>query len=174
MPDSPLIAVDIVALVEDQVNSSPIVVLHDGQHNRLLPIWIGEPEARAIAVALNRMQTPRPLTHSLLLAVIQKMGGKLTQIVVDRLQNHTYFSSLYVQMGPGGIVIDSRPSDSIALALFAKVPIFVTKEIMDIAGQTNPFPGLSLRQEKRTMKEEDLKKLQELLERAREREQKSE
>lgn len=173
MAKEELIAVDIVALVEDQSNTSPIVVLHDRSHNRLLPIWIGDPEARAIAIALNRMATPRPLTHTLLLVVIEKMGGKLVRIVVDRLKNHTYFSSIYVETEAGVKVIDSRPSDSIALALEARVPIFVAKNIMDMAGQDNPFPGMAMRQEKREMKEEDLKKLKEMLEKAREREEKS-
>lgn len=173
MPEPKLIAVDIVALVEDQANSSPIVVLHDRQANRLLPIWIGDPEARAIAIALNKMAVPRPLTHTLVLRLIEKMNAKLSRIVVDRIKNHTYFASIYVETPAGPISIDARPSDSIALALEGRVPIFVAKEVMDEAGQDNPFPGSAMRQEKREFKEEDLKKLKELLEKAREREQKS-
>lgn len=172
-PSEELIAVDIVALVEDQANSSPIVILHDRKENRLLPIWIGDPEARAIAVALNKVNTLRPLTHRLLLQIIEKMGGVLSHIVVDRIKNHTYFSTLFVKAGEKFIAIDSRPSDAIALALEARVPIFVAKSVMDLAGQPNPFPGSAMRQEKREFKEEDMKKLKELLEKAREREQKS-
>jgi bifunctional DNase/RNase len=171
MPESQLIAVDIVALVEDQANGSPIVVLHDRQHNRLLPIWIGDPEARAIAIALNKMRMPRPLTHKLLLHVIEAMDGKFSRIVVDRLKNHTYFASLYIQSSQKTVAVDCRPSDAIALALEAKMPIFVEKKVMDEAGQDNPFPGIAMRQEKREFKEEDLAKLKELLEKARAREQ---
>lgn len=173
MAEEKLVNVDIVALVEDQSNSSPIVVLHDRQNNRLLPIWIGDPEARAIAIALNKMKTPRPLTHSLLLNIISQMGGKLSHIVIDRIKNHTYFASIYIKIGDKTVSVDARPSDSVALALEARVPIFVAKNVMDEAGQENPFPGMAMRQEKREMKKEDLEKLKELLERAREREQKS-
>lgn len=173
MPDPKLIAVDIVALVEDQGNGSPIVVLHDRQGNRLLPIWIGDPEARAIAVALNKMRMPRPLTHKLLVHVIEALDGKLSRVVVDRLKNHTYFASLYVQTAGKTVAVDARPSDAIALALEAKIPIFVEKQVMDEAGQQNPFPGIAMRQEKREFKEEDLVKLKELLEKARAREQKA-
>lgn len=172
MPSSEeFIAVDIVALVEDQANSSPIVILHDRKENRLLPIWIGDPEARAIAVALNKVNMPRPLTHRLLLQIIEQMGGRLSRIVVDRIKSHTYFSTLFVKTGEKFIAIDSRPSDAIALALEAKVPIFVAKSVMDVAGQPNPFPGSAMRQEKREMKAEDMEKLKTLLDKARQREE---
>lgn len=173
MPESQLIAVDIVAMVEDQGSGSPIVVLHDRQHNRLLPIWIGDPEARAISMALNKTRTPRPLTHKLLLHVAESLDGKLARVVVDRLKNHTYFASLYFQTQEKIVVVDCRPSDAIALALEARIPIFVEKKIMDEAGQANPFPGAAMRQEKRELKEEDLKKMKELLDKARQREQQS-
>ena len=171
-PDQ-LVPVDIVALVEDQGSGSPIVVLHDRQTNRLLPIWIGDPEARAIEVALNKVETPRPLTHKLLLSIIDSMGGKLSRIVIDRLKRHTYFASILVETNGKALQIDARPSDAIAIALEARVPIFVDKKIMDLAGQKNPFPGSAMRQEKREFKESDMKKLKEMLEKAREREQKS-
>lgn len=173
MADQKLIPVDIIALMEDQASSNPVVVLHDRTSNRLLPIWIGDTEARAIAIALNKMSMPRPLTHTLLLRAIEKMGGKLSRVVVDRLKNNTYFASIYVETAQGVKDIDSRPSDAIALALGACVPIFVTEKIMQENGQPNPFPGSAMRQEKREFKESDLKHLKELLEKAREREQQS-
>lgn len=176
MPEIQLIPVNVMALVEDQVSSSPIVLLHDQQMNRLLPIWIGDPEARAIAVVLNKTSMPRPLTHKLLINVIESMGGKFSRVVVDRLERNTYFASIYVQTEKKNIVIDARPSDAIALALEARVPIFVSKLIMDSAAQKNPFPDV-LKQEKRAAKinltEDDLRKMKELIERAREREEKS-
>lgn len=173
MEDSRFIPVDIVALVEDQGSGSPIVVLHDRTSNRLLPIWIGDPEARAIAMVLNKMRTPRPLTHKLLIHVVDALEGKFSRVVVDRLKNHTYFASLYIQTPQKAVAIDCRPSDAIALALEARVPIFVEKKVMDEAGQKNPFPGAAMRQAKREFKEEDLKKLKALLEKARQREQQS-
>ena len=166
-----LVPVDIVALVEDQGSGSPIVVLHDRTGNRLLPIWIGDPEARAIAIVLNNMKTPRPLTHKLLIGVIEGMGGNLSRAVVDRIKNHTYYASVYIQMPEKSVRIDARPSDAIALALEAHVSIFVEKTVMDEGGQANPFPGSAMRQEKREFKPEDIKKLKEMLEKARQREQ---
>lgn len=170
------ILVQIAALVEDQATSSPIVVLHDKESNKLLPIWIGDPEARAIAIALNKVKAERPLTHRLLINVIDGMGGKLMHIIVDRMKIHTYFASLYISVGDKVIKIDARPSDSIALALEAGVPIYVQRDVMDAAGQPNPFPEITMKREAKGIsdfKHSDLEKLKSLLERAREREQKS-
>lgn len=172
-----LVHVVIIALVEDQANGSPIVMLHDKEANRVLPIWIGDPEARAIAVALNKMRVPRPLTHKLLLNVLAGIGAKLLKIVVDRLQHNTYFSSIYIQQAGYIVAVDARPSDAIALALEASVPMFVSKEIMDKSSHPNPFPGPAMPQEKggikREMKPEEVVKLRELLEKARQMEEKS-
>lgn len=173
MPDEKIIPVDLVALIEDQESASPIVVLQDRISNRVLPIWIGDPEARAIGVALNKMSTPRPLTHTLLLRIIEAMGGKLSRIVITRIANNTYFASLYVRMVDKTLAIDARPSDAIALALSARVPIFVTKAVMESASQPNPFPPPTARQEKRELKPEEVEKLRKLLEKVREREQKA-
>lgn len=169
-----LIPVDIIALIEDEVSYSPIVILHDRNKNRLLPIWIGEPEARAIAVALNKIKMPRPLTHSLLLSVVGQMGGKLSRIVVDRIKNHTYYATLYVDIDSKIVKIDARPSDAIALGLESRSPIFVAEEVMMEAGQENPFPGTAAKQERKIdLKGENIKRLKDLLDKAREREKKS-
>lgn len=175
MAKQELVQVDLVALVEDQVSSNPIVVLHDKAGNRLLPIWIGDPEARAIAVALNKTRTPRPMTHQLLLKMVGGLGGQVLRIVVDRLENNTYLASVYIKKGQKTVAIDARPSDAVALAIYAQVPIFVDKQIMDKAAQPNPVPLASMQQTKGTlsMKEDELQKLKELLAKAREREQKS-
>lgn len=172
-PEEKIIPVDLVALIEDQENASPIVVLHDRIANRVLPIWIGDNEARAIAVALNKITVPRPLTHTLLLRTIEAMGGRLSRIVINRIANNTYFALLYVQMGEVTLAIDARPSDSIALALSARVPIFVAKGVMDSASQPNPFPPATARQEKRELKPQEVSKLRKLLEKVREREKRA-
>lgn len=173
IPNSELVQVDLVALVEDQDSANPIVLLHDKAGDRLLPIWIGDTEARAIAIALNRTPMPRPLTHKLLSSVIAQMGGRLISMVVNKLDGRTYFAVLNVQIGIKKVQIDSRPSDAIALALEARCPIFVVKSIMDKAAQKNPLPAFATQQEKREMSVKDLEKLKGLLEKAREREQKS-
>jgi len=167
------VQVNILALVEDQLNGSPILLLHDPKKNRILPIWIGETEACAISIAINKTVTPRPLTHQLLLNSVSAMGGKLTHAIIDRLVKNTYYATLIVQSGEKVVQIDSRPSDAVAIALLAAVPLFVSSEIMLTASQPNPFPGFSQQQTKREMTPADLENLKGLLDVAREREQKS-
>ena len=106
-----LIPVDIVALVEEDQTQSSIVVLHDRISNRILPIWIGDPEARAIAVSLNNITMPRPLTHQLLLSTIETLGYKISKIVIDRMEAQTYFASIYLKKGAEeSLQLDARPS----------------------------------------------------------------
>lgn len=171
MSEQKLIQVDLVMLVEDQDTGNPIVLLHDRTANKLLPIWIGETEAQAIAIALNKEKMPRPLTHKLLINAVESIGAKLSRAVIEQLRNKTYYASLYVKIGDMEICVDARPSDAIATALFALVPIFVAAEVMDIGGQKNPFANIPMQQEKREMRKEDIEKLKELLLRAREREE---
>jgi hypothetical protein len=171
MVEQKLIQVDLVALVEDQDSLNPIVILHDVIANRLLPIWIGDPEARAIAVALENKKMSRPLTHRLLVNVVEKTGGKLSRIVVDRLKGKTYFATMYIRVGKKEISIDARPSDAVAIALEAFAPIFVVKEVMDAGSQPNPFQNMTIQQEKREFKKEDIEKLRALLLQARAREE---
>lgn len=174
MEKKKLIRVDIIALIEDELSSNPIVILHDRFSNRLLPIWVGDAEARAIAIGLNKMKVQRPLTHTLLLNVVATMGGKLARVVIDGLKNHTYYATVCVKTEQKEIEIDSRPSDAIAIALEADIPIFVDGEIMRDAGQINPFPEAAMRQEmrKEDLSGDNLKKLKDLLLKAREREKK--
>lgn len=180
-----LVAVDVLALVEDEKTAHPIVVLRDLQSQRLLPIWIGEPEARAIAISLDNVITVRPLTHHLILTMLQELGGALTHVVIDGLKNNTYFASVYVQHQGLEKKIDARPSDAVALALEGRVPLFVTKKIMDSSAQENPFSGPLLEPQEKpldkpvaspkklNLSEENIKRMKELLQKARTREQQS-
>ena len=170
-----LIVIDLVTMMEDPGNGNPIAVLHDKGSNRLLPIWVGDHEAGAIAMALKKTKTSRPMMHQLLLNTLAKMGGRLARIIIDRLKNNTYYSSLYAEKDGEAIVIDARPTDAIALALFAQVSILVVKGIFDLGSQPNPVPGIfpQYSPEKRQMKPDDMKRLREMLERAREREAQS-
>lgn len=175
MAKQELVRVDLIALVEDQVSSNPIVVLHDKKGNKLLPIWIGDAEARAIAVALKKPKTHRPMTHQLLLNVISGLGGKLLHVVVDRMEKNTFFASMHVLVGGGEIAIDARPSDAITIAIQGQIPLFVDKKIMDVAGQPNPVSGIVMERTKGMPKlnEDELQKLKKLLDLARERERES-
>lgn len=178
-PDT-LVQVSILALLQDQSSKTPIVVLLDQVASRLLPIWIGESEARAIDIALNNIATPRPLTHKLIVQIVQQVGAKLTCIIIDRLKQHTYYASVHVQIAGSVLKIDSRPSDAIALALEAKVPIFVCESVMKAGAQPSPFtanPSPSPRRLSGSLKKaftpDEALRVKELLDKAREREQKS-
>ncbi len=120
---------------------SPVVILHDPTDNRVLPIWIGELEARAIGIALQRVEVARPLTHTLLASTIQAMGGEVSHTSIDQLEAGTFYALITIDVGEKHPVeLDCRPSDAIALALEVGAPLFVAKSILDIAGQDNPFP----------------------------------
>lgn len=167
------VEVDVIALVEDQNSLNPIVVLQDRETNRVLPIWIGDTEARAISVAMNKVKTPRPLTHVLINGIIEKMGGEIISIAIDRIKNNTFFASINIETSGGLVAVDARPSDALAIALEADVRIFVSKAIMKSSSQENPFSNTTVVREQRKIKPEDMEKLRTMLESAREREQKS-
>lgn len=169
-----LIPVNVASLVEDD-KENPIVILHDRENNRLLPIWIGDPEAHAISIVLNKTRVPRPLTHRLLLNTVTALGAKLSKVVITELKNNTYFACLHIQANKKIIEIDSRPSDAVAIALEAQVPIFVAEDVMKKGGQENPFSfGDAVNKAQKTttikFKKDEAEKLKELLHRARQRE----
>ena len=176
-----LVRVRIIALLEEPHMQSPVVILHDPKSDRVLPIWIGEPEARAIAIVLQRLDLGRPLTHTLMVNMIKDFKGKVTKVVVEKMEGGTYFASISVKIGRGKEhVIDARPSDSIALALEAEAPIYIAGSLLDEAGQENPFPSETIEDAEKAVKKGKAKskfskgeteKLKALLKKAREREQ---
>lgn len=109
-----------------------IVILKDLYQERFLPIWIGQCEADAITVELQEMPPQRPLTHDLLKATISTMGGTIVHILISDLRNDIYYARIVVEMAEGGQrEIDARPSDAIALAVRAQVPIFIADLVME-------------------------------------------
>lgn len=172
-----LIHVEVIALLEEQNLKTPVILLQSRESNKVLPIWIGHPEARAIAVILQNLKTERPLTHELLINAIENMGGKLLKIVINHMQEQTFYARIEVAKGEEKIGIDSRPSDAIALALKAHIPIFVTRSLMETEGQENPFretPTQRIQQgiQKRELTPEELQRITGLLKEAQKREQK--
>ena len=124
----------IKGLVVDPLSKMPIIVLEDLGSERVLPIWIGVFEANAIALTMEKVPTPRPMTHDLMLKIVQELGGKLQKVVIDKLENNTFHAKLHILKEDGQeVVIDSRPSDSVAIALRAKVPVFVEEDILKTA-----------------------------------------
>jgi bifunctional DNase/RNase len=128
-----LIRVEIDSIRVSLMSQDRVVVLKDQESDRYLPIWIGPFEAEAIRVELQGMEVTRPLTHDLLKTVIMKMGGELEHVVVTELRNDVFYATLKINMGNEVIEIDARPSDSIALAVRLKVPIFVAASVLERA-----------------------------------------
>ena len=109
----------------DQMRQT-VVVLKDCEDKRLLPIWIGPAEARAIQVELEGNQSPRPLTHDLLVSTIASLRGRITRIVINDLIEGTFYATIDIDTPRGMRHVDSRPSDAIAVAVRVKCPLFVT------------------------------------------------
>ena len=117
----------------DPQRQAPFVLLADDEVRRLLPIYIGLPEANAIAAQLQERSFPRPLTHDLLRAVIEELGGRLDHVAVTALAESTFYATLHLEADGRFLQIDARPSDAIALALRAAAPIFVAEEVLQEA-----------------------------------------
>ncbi len=127
------IEMTIKGLVVDPITNMPIIVLRDAEGQRVLPIWVGIFEANAIALKIENISTPRPMTHDLLRNVIEDLNGVVRKIVVSDLKDNTFYALIYVEVGGQTLAIDSRPSDAIALALRADAPIFVEESVLDNA-----------------------------------------
>ena len=123
------VKVEVANIGLDQSTGVHFVVLEDESHNRNLPILIGESEAQSIAIRLRGMKPPRPLTHDLLASVIRQTGNRVDRVLIAELQNEIYFAKIYLDNGR--YTIDSRPSDAIALAVRANVPIYVSEKLFD-------------------------------------------
>lgn len=116
------------------MNYQRVVILKEKASDRYLPIWIGPAEADAIAVQLQDVAVARPLTHDLLRSVIDTLGGVVNHVIVNDLSNDTYYARIILDVNGGSMEIDSRPSDAIALAVRAKVPIFADEQVLEKAG----------------------------------------
>ncbi len=121
----------IKGLMVDPVTHMPIIILRDLDGLRVLPIWVGIFEANAIALQMENISTPRPMTHDLLRNVIEDLGGAVAKIVIADLRDNTFYALIHVDAPSGPIAIDARPSDAIALALRTQAPIFVEESVID-------------------------------------------
>jgi hypothetical protein len=116
------------------MNYQRVVILKEKTAERYLPIWIGPAEADAIAVRLQGVSVPRPLTHDLLRSVIDSLGATIDSIIVSDLKNDTFYAKLILNVDHRQMEIDARPSDAIALAVRAEVPIYAEESVLDKAG----------------------------------------
>jgi hypothetical protein len=128
-----LIRMSVRGIALDPITNMPIIILKDAEEKRALPIWVGIFEANAIALELEKIATPRPMTHDLIKNILDGLGATVQQIVVNDLKDNTFFAVIEVNYNGNMVSIDSRPSDAIALALRVNAPIFVTEKVVSKA-----------------------------------------
>jgi bifunctional DNase/RNase len=117
-------------LALDPLSNLPIIILRDEEDKRSLPIWIGIYEANAIALELEKIETPRPMTHDLIKSILETVEARVVKVMVTDLKENTFYAVLHLQLGGSEYTVDSRPSDAIALALRVGAPIFVDEEVV--------------------------------------------
>ncbi|MHB8797493.1 MAG: bifunctional nuclease family protein [Thermoanaerobaculia bacterium] len=125
------VKMDVKALIVDPVANMPVVILRDAEDRSFLPIWVGVFEANAIALQLEGVRTPRPMTHDLLKQTITQLDGTVERVVITKLHENTFFAELHLRVGGRAVVVDSRPSDAIALALRTSSPVFVEEAVLE-------------------------------------------
>lgn len=148
MSNETAIEMFVAGLVLDPNTQAPVVVLKDESGSIHIPIWIGIAEATSIASAIKQLPMARPLTHDLMYEIFQQMGVKVERVVITELKDSTYYAELILSIGDRAAILDSRPSDAIAVALRASAPIFVAEKVIEQAkasfsvvpqeGQTDP------------------------------------
>ncbi|MEA3503030.1 MAG: bifunctional nuclease family protein [Actinomycetota bacterium] len=128
------VPMEVVGVRVELPTNTPILLLREREGTRYLPIWIGTPEATAIALALEGIETARPLTHDLMMTLLDALGADIERVDVTSLDEGTFFADLIIESEGEQLTISSRPSDAIALATRAGSPIFASRELLDEAG----------------------------------------
>ena len=130
-----MIEMELIRILMNETRGEQMVVLKEKGGKRTLPIIIGIPEASAIKLKISGIRTPRPMTHDLLKNIIEQLGATLKEVIIDRLQENTFYAKLVLNgTKDKTVVVDARPSDSIALALRAGCPIFATENLLNQVG----------------------------------------
>jgi bifunctional DNase/RNase len=122
---------DLKRIIISEVHDQQVIMLKEVEGDRSFPIVIGIFEATSIDRRVKGMPSPRPLTHDLVASVIENMGGELRDVFISELREHTYYAKLRIRIDGEMVEVDSRPSDAIALAVTAKVPIYVAEDVLD-------------------------------------------
>jgi len=122
-------------LALDPLSNMPMIILRDEEEKRSLPIWVGLFEANAIALELEKISTPRPMTHDLIKNILEALDARVQKVVVNDLRDNTFYAVLYIRLGNADITVDSRPSDAIALGVATNVPIYVAEEVLEEASR---------------------------------------
>jgi hypothetical protein len=159
--DSQMIEVTVSGLGINGSSNSPVVILKEKTGERVLPIWIGHNEASAIAMELAGVKFKRPLTHDLLKMMLVALNAELMKVVISDLKDNTYYAHLHLRQGKNSVSIDARPSDSIALALRMKSPIFTVDNLLTdthVEVSKQEYDPEQLREQLRRMSPEDFGK----------------
>jgi bifunctional DNase/RNase len=119
------------ALIVDPIANVPVVILRDADEKNFLPIWVGVFEANAIALQMEGVTTPRPMTHDLLRNIIRQIEGDVTSVVINSLEENTFYAQIHIKFADRELTVDSRPSDAIALALRTHAPLFVEESVLE-------------------------------------------
>lgn len=128
-----MLEMKVKGLALDPSTNTPIVILEDLEEERALPIWVGIFEANAIALEMESVPTPRPMTHDLIKNILEGTQAEVSRIVINDLQDNTFYAAIFLSLNGTEVTIDSRPSDAIALALRVDAPIYVAKKVLDEA-----------------------------------------
>lgn len=121
----------IKGLTLDPLTNMPIVILRDHEGQKALPIWIGIFEANAIALEMEKVSTPRPMTHDLIRNILEGMKATVSKIIINDLKDNTFYAEVYINYNQSEVMIDARPSDALALALRVDAPIYVAKKVIE-------------------------------------------
>src|SRR4030067_1197526 len=134
-----LMEVEVMGIVVDPKASNPVVVLVDLSGQKALPIWIGVFEAEAISRGVEDVVTLRPMTHDLMKQILDSFQVSLNRVVINDLKENTFYANLYLNIEGKELIVDSRPSDAIALAVRVKAPIFVAESVIEAAKESGLF-----------------------------------
>ncbi|MCL0045339.1 bifunctional nuclease family protein [Nitrospinaceae bacterium] len=149
-----MVEMKVEGLTLDPLTNMPIIILKDLLSDKALPIWVGYFEANAIALEIEKINTPRPMTHDLLRSMISSLDAKVKHVLINDLQDNTFFAVISVIRNGSDMTIDSRPSDAIALALRTKSPIFVEDKVIEAAKKLDlPDPNKIQNDEKQQWKD---------------------
>lgn len=132
------VQMEINGLILDPHKKTPVVILRDPAGQQILPIWIGPFEANAIALRLEQVNSPRPMTHDLLHTLVEHLDAVVQRVLISDLKDNTFFARIFLQRGVEELDVDARPSDALALALRAEVPIYVAQTVLEKVNVSEP------------------------------------
>ena len=140
MPEQ--IEVQLMGLILDPVSKTPVMLLKPENLEKIIPIWIGISEANSITIELEKIKSPRPMTHDLLNSVIKNLEYKVEKVIINEILDNTYYAKLYISNGRESKILDCRPSDAVAIALKSRAKIYISDQVynnFDVSGISQEF-----------------------------------